>query len=113
MPQLDIYILSSQILFLFFFFLLYFFFNQNILSIASFLNKIKDKILFFFKFNKIINYILYNYILNINYKNYKIINNFINSYIYYFNNINIIEFNVYYSILRLPIIFSFKLSNLY
>jgi hypothetical protein len=57
MPQLDLYIFSSQFLFIFLFFLFYFVFLKYILPILTFEYKIKRLIQFSFKRKVIVDYL--------------------------------------------------------
>lgn len=57
MPQLDLYIFSSQFLFIFLFFLFYFIFLKYILPILTFEYKIKRLIQFSFKRKVIVDYL--------------------------------------------------------
>jgi hypothetical protein len=57
MPQLDLYIFSSQFLFIFLFFLFYFVFLKYILPVLTFEYKIKRLIQFSFKRKVIVDYL--------------------------------------------------------
>jgi hypothetical protein len=57
MPQLDLYIFSSQFLFIFLFFLFYFIFLKYILPVLTFEYKIKRLIQFSFKRKVIVEYL--------------------------------------------------------
>lgn len=57
MPQLDLYIFSSQFLFIFLFFLFYFIFLKYILPVLTFEYKIKRLIQFSFKRKVIVDYL--------------------------------------------------------
>lgn len=111
MPQLDIYILSSQIISIFIFLFFYLLFLKYILPILSFDNKIKKKTLFSFRAKVMVDYLSENGILSKKYKYFACVVNLFDLVSSYIEKVPVTRLVIPYSTLRFPLLLSLRLDE--
>ena len=108
MPQLDLFILSSQIITIFVFLFFYLLFLKYVLPIISFDSKIKKKTLFSFRSKIMVNYLSENGILSKKYKYFACVVNLFDLLSGYVEKVPVTRLVIPYSILRFPLLLSIR-----
>lgn len=111
MPQLDIYVLSSQIITILLFLFFYLLFLKYLLPILSFENKIKKRTLFSFRSKTMVDYLSNNGILSSRYKYFACIVNLFDLLSGFIEKLPVTRLSIPYSTLRFPLLLSIRLDE--